>query len=368
MPPHVSKLIQNSLHIPQHRNTPSLVAREYISFYEQEEDRDDTLLKLAKLNFNLLRLRYFQELKTITKWWREVSHSLNLPHHFKERTIEAWFSALMMYFEPKFSLERIITTKLIQVMTFLDQACDVYGSVPEVESLVDSLERWDPDYMENLQGHMKTVFKFVMCFFKECGDALELQGRSFVLEMLKEEFMQYTRASLKLLKWAQGSHVPSFGDFMEVGGTGVGNDLLIACCIMGLEEIGGKEAFEWLRLRPKLVQAFGAKLRILDDITDFEEDMGSGYTANGVNYYMNEHEVTKEEANRELEKMIGDINKIANEECLNMTTTMPHRNIMQAVRFGRAMDVLYIGDDVYNNRDGKLKEYMNSLLVDPIRY
>lgn len=97
--------------------------------------------------------------------------------------------------------------------------------------------------------------------------------------------------------------------------------------------------------------------------------MGSGYTANGVNYYMNEHGITKEAANRELEKMIGDINKIANEECLNMTTsTIPHRNIMQAVRFGRAMDVLYIGDDVYNNRDGKLKEYMSILLVDPIRF
>lgn len=49
------------------------------------------------------------------------------------------------------------------------------------------MNRWDPDYMENLQGHMKTVSKFVMCFFKECGDVLKLQGRSFELEMLKEE-------------------------------------------------------------------------------------------------------------------------------------------------------------------------------------
>ncbi|CAA7055443.1 unnamed protein product [Microthlaspi erraticum] len=77
------------------------------------------------------------------------------------------------------------------------------------------------------------------------------------------------------------------------------------------------------------------------------------------NYYMNEHGVTKEEANRELEKRIGDINKITNEECLNMTSTMPRLNIMQAVRFGSAVDVLYVGDDVYYNRDGKLKDYMN---------
>lgn len=66
IPPNVLELIQKALHIPQHRNSQALVARDYISFYEQEEDRDETLLKLAKLNFKFLQFHYFQELKTIT--------------------------------------------------------------------------------------------------------------------------------------------------------------------------------------------------------------------------------------------------------------------------------------------------------------
>lgn len=65
-PGHISRLIQKALHIPQHMNIEALVAREYISFYEQEDNHDDTLLKLAKLNFKFLQLHYFQELKTIT--------------------------------------------------------------------------------------------------------------------------------------------------------------------------------------------------------------------------------------------------------------------------------------------------------------
>lgn len=67
-PPHLSTLIQKALHIPQHRNNEALVAREYISFYEEEENHDDTLLKLAKLNFKLLQLHYNQELKIITMY------------------------------------------------------------------------------------------------------------------------------------------------------------------------------------------------------------------------------------------------------------------------------------------------------------
>lgn len=66
IPPHILKHIQNALYIPQHQNVPVLVAREYLSFYEQEEDNDETLLKLAKLNFKFLQLHYIQELKIIT--------------------------------------------------------------------------------------------------------------------------------------------------------------------------------------------------------------------------------------------------------------------------------------------------------------
>jgi len=109
-------------------------------------------------------------------------------------------------------------------------------------------------------------------------------------------------------------------------------------------------------LRIDYVESFGI---------NHQEDMEKGYTANALNYYMNEHGVTKEEASRELEKMNGDMNKIVNEECLKITT-MPRRILMQSVNYARSLDVLYTADDVYNHREGKLKEYMRLLLVDPI--
>ncbi|CAN6909591.1 unnamed protein product [Brassica oleracea var. botrytis] len=51
-----------------------------------------------------------------------------------------------------------------------------------------------------------------------------------------------------------------------------------------------------------------------DDMTKFK-----GYTANAINYYMNQHGITKEETYRELEKMIGNSNKIVNEEYFEIT-------------------------------------------------
>jgi len=65
--PHLLKHIQNSLYIPRYCNIEVLVAREYISYYEQEEGHNKILLKFAKLNFNFCQFHYIQELKTLTK-------------------------------------------------------------------------------------------------------------------------------------------------------------------------------------------------------------------------------------------------------------------------------------------------------------
>lgn len=64
----LSMRIQYALGLPQHKNMEILVAKEYIRFYEQEEDCDKTLLKFAKLNFKFLQLHYLQELKILSKY------------------------------------------------------------------------------------------------------------------------------------------------------------------------------------------------------------------------------------------------------------------------------------------------------------
>ncbi|ESQ39540.1 hypothetical protein EUTSA_v10001148mg [Eutrema salsugineum] len=290
-PQHISKLIQNALHIPQHRNIEILIAREYISFYEQEENHDDSVLKLGKLNYKFLQLHYYQELKTITMWWRGLDHTSKLPPKFRERTIESWLWALMMYFEPQFSLRRNLSAKLYLAITFLDDACDTYGSVDEAANLVDCLERWNPGCMGKLQGHMKTAFKFVMSVYKEYEEIIRSLGRSFVLEEMIEEFKIIARKNLELVKWARKfDHMPSFDKYIRTS-------------------------------RAAIVKAI---LRTHSTI-----------------YYIKQHGVTKEEVNKYFDKMIRDLNKIVNEECLKTTHMISRRVLTQVINYGRSLDVLF---------------------------
>lgn len=66
--PHLARLIHNALGLSQHWNMEIIVALEYITFYEHEEDHDETILNFSKLNFKLLQLLYLKELKMITKY------------------------------------------------------------------------------------------------------------------------------------------------------------------------------------------------------------------------------------------------------------------------------------------------------------
>ncbi|ESQ56388.1 hypothetical protein EUTSA_v10027227mg [Eutrema salsugineum] len=140
MPASISRLIRNTLYLPQRWNMEAVVAREYILFYEKEEDHDKMILKLAKLSFKLLQMHYIKELKTFIKWWMESDVTSKMPAQFREQIVEAWLAGLMMYFEPQYSTGRVIAAKFNYLLTILDDACDDYFSIHEITRLVDCVE------------------------------------------------------------------------------------------------------------------------------------------------------------------------------------------------------------------------------------
>lgn len=62
--------------------------------------------------------------------------------------------------------------------------------------------------------------------------------------------------------------------------------------------------------------------------------MSRGYTANALNHYMKQHGATEGEANREFHKMIGDINKIVNQECF---LSRPYASRQLRTNVGRSL-------------------------------
>ncbi|CAH8362300.1 unnamed protein product, partial [Eruca vesicaria subsp. sativa] len=242
--PHLSRRIQKALGQPQHRNMEILVAMEYIRFYEQEEDYDKTLLMFAKLNFKYLQLHYLQELKGLSKWYKEKDFESNLPPYYRDRFVEMHVVALA-YLEPNHS-----------------------HMLREVESLANAIERWDlDDPMDGQPIYLKFVVKFIFDTFQEFEREVASElGGSDSLKATIEEFKRLTRANLQLAKWAEAGHVPSFDEYLKVAGIEIAVDFTLFGILVAMKDICKEEAVAWLKSRNKLAVLMHTVGRVRNDI------------------------------------------------------------------------------------------------------
>ncbi|CAN7091483.1 unnamed protein product [Brassica rapa subsp. narinosa] len=363
--PNLSRLIRNSLGLPQHKNMEILVAKEFIRFYEKEEDSDLTLLKFSKLNFEFLQLLYLQELKILSKWYKEQDFQSELPPYYRDILVELNLHTLS-YLDPKHSRVRIFLTKIYVIQVILDDTCDRYASLREVEILAEIVERWDLDdhAMDGLPYYLKSVVKLIIGTFQEFERELGSElGGFYSVEATIEYFKIYMRSNLQLAKWATADHLPSFEEYLDVAGLEIAVDFTLASVLMGMENICKEEAYEWLKSRDKLVRAMTTKARVPNDMFGYEDDMSRGYLTGSVNCYKKQYGVTEEEAFRKLRQLTAEIDKMMNEELLK-PINVP-RQVLKVVMIDtlRAINVAYDKRDGFNRPDGHLKN-ITSMYVD----
>ena len=80
---------------------------------------------------------------------------------------------------------------------------------------------------------------------------------------------------------------------------------------------------------------------------------------------MAQYGATEEDAINELRKQVTNAWKDINEECL-YPTIVSKPIIMSILNLTRVMDVVYKDEDGYTNAGVVLKDFVTSLLVDPV--
>ncbi|KAK4857818.1 hypothetical protein QYF36_006754 [Acer negundo] len=63
--------VKHALTLPLHWRTPRLEARWFIDVYERREVVNSILLEFAKLDFNIVQGFYQEELKQVSRWWKQ---------------------------------------------------------------------------------------------------------------------------------------------------------------------------------------------------------------------------------------------------------------------------------------------------------
>lgn len=78
------------------------------------------------------------------------------------------------------------------------------------------------------------------------------------------------KANFEHAKWAHAAHLPSFEEYMEVAEVVIGVYVVLAGYFICLGKMATKEAYEWLKSRPRLVKSLSVRGRLMNDVTGLE--------------------------------------------------------------------------------------------------
>uniref|UniRef100_A0A2N9F1R9 Uncharacterized protein n=1 Tax=Fagus sylvatica TaxID=28930 RepID=A0A2N9F1R9_FAGSY len=363
--PPLAAQVSHALKQPIHKGLPRLEARHFFTIYQEDPSHDKVLLTFAKLDFNLLQKMHQKEVSDLARWWKDLNFTRELPF-IRDRMIECYFWILGVYFEPEYLLSRRILTKVIAMTSAIDDIYDVYGTPEELELFNQAIERWDISAIDQLPGYMKVFYQALLDVYCEMEEKVG-EGRSYRVKYAIEAMKSQVRAYFHESKWLHQKHIPTMDEYMRIACVTSGYSMLAITLLVGMGDIVTKDSFEWVFSDPKIVKACTVIARLMDDMVSHKFEQKRGHVASAVECYMAQHGATEEEATNELCKQVKDAWKDINEECLN-PTTVPMPLLTRILNLARVMDVVYKDEDGYTNAGTVLKDFIASMLIDPVPF
>ncbi|KAK3421191.1 hypothetical protein EUGRSUZ_H04977 [Eucalyptus grandis] len=362
----LEKQVTHALNQPIHKGLPRVEARHYIQLYQEEPSHNEVLLSLAKLDFNLLQEQHQKELGNITRWWKDLDGERKFPFA-RNRLVELYFWMSGVYFEPEYEATREILTKVMVIVSIFDDVYDIYATLEELELFTKAIERWAVDAKDGLPEYMQVCYKTLLDLYDEIGYEVTRKGQSYCLFYAKEVMKNHMRTYLAQAKWFQQNYVPTMEEYLPIASLSIGCELLLGTSFLGMGDVVTKSYFDWLLLSDnKMVKASDVISRLMNDIAGHKFEQERGHTASSVECFMKQYKVTEQEAKDALRKQVINAWKDMNKELCH-PTSVPKPLLVRILNFARVFHVVYNDEvDHYSHAGTKLKEFVTSLLVDPL--
>ncbi|KAK3188188.1 hypothetical protein Dsin_027749 [Dipteronia sinensis] len=362
----LSMEVKHAIELPLHWRDSRLEARWFIDVYERREDVNHILLEFAKLDFNIVQGFYQQELKELSKWWE--SYGLEKKLSFaRSRLVASFLWGMGVVFEPRFKYCRGIVTKLIAVITVIDDVYDVYGTLPELELFTDAVDRWDIKTMNQLPDYMKICFLTIFNFVNEMTYEI-LKEKDFDVGMnLKNSWVRLLQAYMVEAKWFHSGQKPTLEEYMKNARTTIAGPIVAVHSYLAAANPVIEKELECLETNPADVIYWSFKVfRLQDDLGTSSDEIKRGDVPKAIQCYMHEtgasEEVSREqinEMNRQLWKRVNMYRK--SETPLSETTIEMMLNLV------RMSHCIYLrGVDGHGIQELESKDLPLSLLFEPI--
>ncbi|KAG7947269.1 hypothetical protein I3843_14G086200 [Carya illinoinensis] len=357
-------MVNHALELPLHWRVTRLEAWWFIDAYRSREDMNPTLLELAELDFNMVQAVHQEDLKELSRWWRNTG--LGDLSFARDRVVENFLWAVGALFEPQFGYERRMLTRLGILVTVIDDVYDIYGTLKELELFTDAIERWDVNAMEQLPYYLQICFLSVYNTVNEMAfDTLKEKGCNIIWYM-KKAWADLCRLYMVEANWFYNGYTPSLQEYLECGWITSGiSSILVHCYFLATNPIT-EEALELLKEYPNIIRLSSFIVRLADDLGTSTDELKRGDNPKSIQCYMKDTGASEEDARHYMKSLISAAWKTINGERF-ATSPFSQAFINIVVNMGRVAQIIYqYGDEGLGIGERETKDSVQALFIHPI--
>nr|QGX02122.1 sesquiterpene synthase 1-2 [Tripterygium wilfordii] len=358
----INKQVIHALELPCHWRVQWFDVKWYIEGHDHQKEKD-SLLELAKLNFNVVQNTLQKDLRELSGWWKNLGLIENLSFA-RNRLVECFMCTAAFAYEPHHNNLRKWLTKVLIMIAIIDDVYDVYGSLEELHHFTIAVDRWNSSKIQQLPECMKLCFQALTGITNEVAREMQTENNwsHQVLPHLKKVWADFCKALFVEAKWHKTGHMPSLKEYMNNAWiTSSGSLISVHLLFSTLHE----DTKEILETNEDLVYNLSLVIRLCNDLGTSAAELQRGDAPSSILCYRRENNVPEAIAREHIKGLINETMKKMNAECFGQSALelQPFTNIIMNV--ARMVHNLYLHGDGFGVQDGETRRQIASVLVEP---
>ncbi|WOG95360.1 hypothetical protein DCAR_0414675 [Daucus carota subsp. sativus] len=358
----MARKVSHALDMPLHWKLPRVEAIWYIDTYEQEQNMIPSLLKLAKLQYNIVQSVHQKEVSKLASWWTDIG--LDKMTFARDRLVEHYFWCNGMVSDPEYSAFRDMGTKVICLITTIDDVYDVYGTLEELELFTDYVDRWDITEIDKLPMNIKTVLLAMFNTTNQIG-YWTMRERDFnIIPYLSKQCADLCKAYLKEARWYHSGKKPTLDEYLKNAVVSIAAPIMLFCAYFLTADKITVEALEYIDKLPSIMWCPSMILRLTNDLGTSSDELTRGDNLKAVQCYMNDSGESEEVARKYVDNLVHETWKILNKDLLG-SYPFGEPFLTANPNLARTTQTFYQYGDGHGIPQHWTKDHLKSLLVEP---
>ncbi|KAG6511239.1 hypothetical protein ZIOFF_029296 [Zingiber officinale] len=341
--------VAHALQLPLNWRLERVQHRWFIEACRGDDTINPLLLEFAKLDYNLVKDMYKSEL-------RELS---------RDRLPENYLWALGFTYEPESWRCRMIQTKIISLLTLIDDIYDVYGTLDELQLFTDAVDRWDLTAMEKLPEYMKLCFFAIFNLVHEEGYRVMKEKGLDIVPDLKKTWGDQCKSYFEEAKWFHHDQTPKLKEYMENGLVSITGPIILSHAYCVAKDLTG-EALKNFHSYHEITGSSSMLFRLYNDMGTSTDELERGDVPKYVQCYMHEKGVSEEVARREIRELMRKYWRELNAS-LSWDSPLEEYFMNIQVNIPRTAQFFYQDGDGYGKAYEETKSQIILLLLKPIQ-